>query len=152
MEWFLPVLLLAGSSVAGDHPPETVIGKVVAVPDGGSVWVYLEDAQASYHFTLDGIKAPPLTQPEGQVARNALAQLVLGKEVKVAVQHLSNEGEIPGTVFLGGQSVNTQMARLLSPRETQPRRPLLAFCSMLRSLSPLPWKNRAEPAALRPQN
>jgi hypothetical protein len=123
-----------------------VVGKVVSVPDGGSLWVYLEPARACYHFTLSGIHAPPADQPVGRSTRETLTQMVLGRDVQVTVQQLCDVGETPGEVVLDGKSVNTQIARLLNPengsapavahREYSPRRPLLAVCQALRQLLP----------------
>ena len=63
------------------------------------------------------------------------------------IDRLCDVGVTPGKVSLDGQSVNTQIARLLAPgngpehngaapsvamREYQPRRPLLAVCQALR--------------------
>ncbi len=149
MRWLLAVaILLVCPAARGDGCGTTVTGKVVSVPDGGSVWVYLEQARACYHFTLSGIQAPPAEQPLGLTARDALQKMVLGREVQVNVQRLCEVGATPGEVLLDGQSVNTRIARLLSPgdgsaksvavRETPPRRPLLAFCQVLRQWIPAP--------------
>jgi hypothetical protein len=143
MRWLLPVvILLVCPAARGDGCGTTVTGKVVSVPDGGSVWVYLEQARACYHFTLSGIQAPPAEQPLGLTARDALQKMVLGREVKVTVQQLCESAATPGEVSLDGQSVNTQIARLLSPgddsvasvaaRQITPHRPLLAVCQVLR--------------------
>jgi len=148
MRWLLPFLmLLAGPAARGDDCGTTVAGKVVSVPDGGSVWVYLEQARACYHFTLSGIQVPSPDQPLGLTARDALQKMVLGRQVKVNIDRLCDAAATPGEVSLDGQSVNTQIARLLAPgngsehsgsgpsvamREYQPRRPLLAACQALR--------------------
>jgi hypothetical protein len=147
MRWLLPVVvLLVGTVARGGDACTTVVGKVVAVPDGGSLWVYLETARACYHFTLSGIQAPPADQPLGRSTRETLTQMVLGRVVQVRVHELRDVGEIPGEVVLDGKSVNTQIARLLYPengsapvvaqREYSPRRPLLAVCQALRHLLP----------------
>jgi len=147
MRWLLPVVvLMAGTVARGDDSCTTVVGKVVSVPDGGSLWVYLAPARACYHFTLSGIQAPPVDQPLGRSAHDKLTQMVLGHEVHVQIHCLSEVGATPGEVVLDGQSVNIQIARLLTPentadqavayREVPPRRPLLALCQALRQLLP----------------
>ena len=151
MRWLLPcVVLLAAVAARGVDAEAVLSGKVVAVPDGGSVWVFLEQARASYHIALAEIPTPPPDQPGDQAARDWLCRAVLGHEVQVVVQRLCNEGETPGQVFLNGQSVNRQIACLLlwggpvpaTPvglvpampvYESQPRL-LLGLCSTLRSL------------------
>jgi hypothetical protein len=148
----LVVVLLAGSYARGDDCRTCITAKVVSVPDGGSLWVYVAEVRASYHLALRGIQAPPVSQPSGKAAQQALAQLVLGKDVEVAVERLSTIGETPSEVLAGGQCINEQMARILrsgeldrpsSPSEGQPRRPLLALCQALRILPA--WTSRSRP-------
>jgi hypothetical protein len=140
--------VLAGGLAQGDDCRFAVSGKVVAVPDGGSVWVYVEQAQASYHVALAGIQAPAVDQPSGQLARNALCRLVLGQEVCVKFDVLCCEQEtVTASVYLKGHSVNNQMARLLTPTPIQPQvaivhvqpphRPLLGVYFALRQILPL---------------
>ena len=143
MRWVVPViLLLAGSQAWGNPPQTTVAGKVVAVPDAGSVWVYLESAQASYHFELSGIPAASDPQPN-QSVRDALARWILNREVRVRVQQLTDDRMVPAELFVDGQSVNQRLACQLAggapmpaapSRQPSVRRPLLA---LLRA--PLRW-------------
>jgi hypothetical protein len=139
-------MLLACSAAWGDDCGTTMAGRVVSVPDGGSVWVYLEHARACYHVTLSGVQAPAVDQPGGLAARDALQKIVLGRDVQVTVRQLCEVGATSGELSLDGQSVNTQIARMLAPggssgptvavRELPPRRPLLAVCQVLRQLIP----------------
>ncbi len=133
----------------GGEAKVAAIGKVVAVDDGGSLWIYLPDARASYHIALSRVEAPSLDQPLGQTARSSLSQMVLGQEVLVSVDRLNTVGLTRGEVFFQGRSVNTQLVALIaggSAAKPQPpvywapvRRPLPALCSLLRSR--LPWRN-----------
>ena len=145
MRWILPlVLLIAGTSARGE---ECVVGKVVCVPDGGSVWVFLPSFQACYHVTLSDCQAPPLDQPLGPATRDALCRLVLGQQVQVTVDRLRIDGETAGQMFLRGESVNGQIAQFVANGgqtvpmvrycDVQPR-PLLNLCSALRSLLGFP--------------
>lgn len=139
---------LIGAVAWGDDCRCTVSGKVVAVPDGGSVWVYVASAQASYRFALAGVKAPSVEGPEGKAAQNSLAQLVWGQEVCVDFDLLCDREELVGNVFLQGQSVNNQIATLLMPTRTtpaiaaavpvpSPHRPLLGVYLALRQILPV---------------
>jgi hypothetical protein len=75
--------------------------------------------------------------------------MVLGQEVLVSVDRLNTVGLTSGEVLLQGRSVNTQLVALIaggSAAKPEPpvyraplHRPLLAFCSLLRSR--LPWRN-----------
>ena len=148
MRWLVCVLVLLA---ARDVDAGTVVcGKVVAVPDGSSLWVFLEQVQASYHITLAELPTAPPGPLAGQTARDWLSRSLLGQQVQIVVPRLNNEGETSGQVYFNGQSVNRQIASLLlgstpvaaaavSPvpatpvYENQPR-PFFAFCSTLRLL------------------
>lgn len=148
MRWLvcLLVLLAARNVDAGT----TVCGKVVAVPDGTSLWVFLEQAQASYHITLAELPTAPPGATGDQSARDWLSRSLLGQQVQVVVPRLNDRGGTSGQVYFNGQSVNRQIASLLlggtpvaaaavSPAPAMPvyeyqPRPLFAFCSTLRLL------------------
>jgi endonuclease YncB( thermonuclease family) len=143
------LVLLSAAAARGGDATVTAVGKVVAVEDGGSVWIYLPDACASYHISLNGVAAPPLTQPLGQTARSSLAKLVLGREVLVRVDRLNTVGLTGGEVFLEGRSVNSQLAAMIAgpavaksepPVYSVPaRRPLMTLCALIRSR--WSWRN-----------
>ena len=157
--------LLVGAAAHGEDYRCAVSGKVVAVPDGGSVWVFVDSALASYHFALAGVQAPTIDQPAGKAARDTLSSFVLGQEVCVKFDVLCCEQEtVAAGIYLKGQSVNNQIAQLLNPSlitpmasvrpvtpiTTQvalghgqpPRRPLLGVYSALRQMIPLlPGRN-----------
>ena len=134
MRWVLPIVLLLSGTAAGAHHAErTLAGKVVAVPEVGSVWVYLDSAQASYHFQLSGISVPE-SQSDPAV-REALARWILNREVRVRVAALVEDRVLPADLFVDGQSVNQRLACHLAggppmptPRSNpSPRRPVLAI-------------------------
>ena len=140
-------ILLAGTIAQGDDCRCAVTGKVVAVPDGGSLWVYVDHARASYHIALAGVNAPSIDQPAGKSVRDALANLVNGQEVRVEFDVLCADERITGNVFQAGQSVNNQIAFLLTPTTVtsqpaivyvqSPRRPLLSLYLTLRQILPV---------------
>jgi hypothetical protein len=157
--------LMVGAFAWGDDCRCEVSGKVVAVPDGGSVWVYVDSARASYHFALAGVEPPTTDQPAGKAARDTLSAFVLGQEVCVKFDVLCGEQDtVAASIHLNGQSVNYQMAQLLTPpsftsyspvrpvtpitspvafnHAPPPRRPLLGVYSALRQIIPiLPGRN-----------
>jgi endonuclease YncB( thermonuclease family) len=151
MRWMVAVgMLLAGSLAHAADCRVTVVGKVVAVVDGHRLWVYVPEVRASYRFALSGFDVPSLDQRCGSAARDALARLVLGREVRVEIEPVLDD-EVPAEVFLSGQSINSEMARFVATLnaapaanpagETQPRRPLLTLCTWLRLLPPT-WRDR----------
>jgi hypothetical protein len=144
----LVLVLLSATAAWGGETKVSAAGKVVAVEDDGSVWIYLPGVRASYHVSLTGVAAPSLDRPLGPTVRSSLAKLVLGREVLVRVDRLNTVGLTSGEVFLQGRSVNTQLAALIAGGTAKPeppayqapvRRPLLAFCAQLRAR--LPWHN-----------
>ena len=148
----LVLVLLSATAAWGGEAKVTVAGKVVAVENDGSVWVYLPGVRASYHVSLSGVAAPPLGQPLEQTIRSSLTQLVLGREVLLRVDRLNTVGLTSGEVFLQGRSVNTQLAALMAGRTAKPdplvysapvHRPLLTLCTLIRSR----FSRATEPAA-----
>ncbi len=144
----LVLVLLSATAAWGGEAKVTVAGKVVAVENDGSVWVYLPGVRASYHVSLSGVAAPPLGQPLEQTIRSSLTQLVLGREVLLRVDRLNTVGLTSGEVFLQGRSVNTQLAALMAGRTAKPdplvysapvHRPLLTLCTLIRSR--FSWRN-----------
>lgn len=137
MRWLLPLMIVLAVPVAPSRGSTvTLVGRVVAVPDGSSVWVHLEALEACYHFSLTGVTPLPCGHPWAWTMHDTLCRLVLGQEVQVKTDGLTNEGEIPGEVFLaGGQSVNSQMTNwvwIASNSNRVQRRPLLTYCPILR--------------------
>ncbi len=57
-----------------------VAGRVVRVADGYTLTI-LDEAKTQHKVRLDAIDAPELGQPFGQAAKNALSDLVFGREV-----------------------------------------------------------------------
>ncbi len=144
----LVLVLLTATATWGSEAKVSVAGKVVAVEDDGSVWIYLPGVRSSYHVSLTGVAAPSSDRPLGPMVRSSLAKLVLGREVLVRVDRLNTVGVTSGEVFLQGWSVNTQLAALIAGGTAKPeppayrtpvRRPLLTLCSLLRAR--LPWRN-----------
>lgn len=148
MRWIAAIaVLVAASAARADDARVTLTGKVVAVFDGNRLAVYLDEVRASYRICLSGVNAPNLGQSLGPAAREALAQMVLGREIEIDVAWLSNAGEIPAEVFLNGQSVNDHLAKAWPSRamvqeaavDPHPRRIRLALWTVLRVIPP--WRD-----------
>ena len=151
MRWILAVaILLAGAGPRGEELPILpLVGRVVAIEDGGHLWIYVDQVRASYRINLTGVDPAPACSPAGRYAKEALSGMVLGREVTVKIPCLVNEGAIPGEVLLEGQSINCELASRLRrglersiepPREVSSRRPLALLFPLLRVLPP--WRDR----------
>jgi hypothetical protein len=143
------LVLFSAAAAWGGETKLPATGKVVAVENDGSLWIYMPDVCASYHILLTGATAPASDQSLDKAAHTSLVQMVLGQEVLVSADRLNTVGPTRGEVFLQGRSVNTQLASLMAgagaakpepPASRAPaRRPLLAFCAQIRAR--LPWRN-----------
>jgi endonuclease YncB( thermonuclease family) len=72
------MLFLLGALLIGDDP---LVGGVVRVTDGDTITVLLDQQQIK--IRLSAIDAPERGQDFGQKSKEALADLVFGKEVRV---------------------------------------------------------------------
>lgn len=78
---------------------EVLEGRVVRISDGDTVTVLDHDRQ-QHKIRLAGIDAPERRQPFGQRAKEFLALLVLGKDVRVEWKKYDRYQRIVGRVFV----------------------------------------------------
>jgi endonuclease YncB( thermonuclease family) len=97
-----------------------VSGRVVAVTDGDTIKV-LDADNTEHKVRLTGIDAPERGQPYGTAARNHLASMVAGKEVKVESSNSDRYGRVLGKVWVQpgdcpscGKTLNTNHAQILA--------------------------------------
>lgn len=76
-------------------------GRVVGVLDGDTVDVLVSEHD-SYRIRLAGIDAPERAQPFGKVAKQAMSDLVMGRDVRVEYEKRDRYGRIIGVVMAGG--------------------------------------------------
>jgi endonuclease YncB( thermonuclease family) len=139
-QWILSLclLLLATGSQAA---PGLLEGKVTRVVDGDSLWVEPVASSASaapVELRLEGIDAPEICQAWGPEARQALSELVLGKQVSVRTVGRDTHGRTLGTLYLGEQNVNKLMVQeghAWSSRYKYDRGPYVADERMAKALS-----------------
>lgn len=98
-------VLVAVSAVAV-HGQE-ITGKVVGVTDGDTVKVLVD--RKTVTVRLEGIDAPESGQSFGRKAKDALAALVAGKEVRVEQTGTDQYGRALGTIFVGDVDVNAKL-------------------------------------------
>lgn len=108
---FLPALILlflAGLVLAA--PPKVIqelTGKIVSVTDGDTVKVLV--GKETITIRLEGIDAPESRQSFGNKAKQALSDLVFGKEVTVRKTGEDRYGRTLGYVLVGEMDANARM-------------------------------------------
>jgi endonuclease YncB( thermonuclease family) len=105
LPWFL-VLLAACTPVAA----QSLQGRVVGINDGDTLTLLTPDNR-QVKIRLAQIDTPEKAQPYGSRARQALADLVFQKSVRVEVSDIDRYGRTVGTVMLGDLDVNAEMVR-----------------------------------------
>jgi micrococcal nuclease len=91
------------------NDPGTLIGKVVRIADGDTLTVLVDRQQV--RVRLSAIDAPEKGQDFSQRSRQALADLVFDKDVKIVTHGKDRYGRVIGDVFVGGKLVNEFMVR-----------------------------------------
>jgi len=118
--------------------PITVTGQVSRVTDGDSLWLTLDSSGQPLQLRLLGIDAPEICQPWGEQAKQALAELVLGKQVTVHTQGQDTYGRTLATVFVDTVNINktlVQEGHAWSTRYKFDRGPFVADERMAKALS-----------------
>ncbi len=85
----------APAAVAGEYQAEAT---GVA---GGDVVTVIDADGNRYEVRLAGVDAPELDQPYGELARKRLAELVLGKAVRVEWEKVDRNGRAVGKLWVG---------------------------------------------------
>ncbi len=102
MKLLLSFLLIF--SVFTANASKLLQGKVVSVADGDTITVL--DAEKTQHkIRLQGIDAPEKAQAFGAKSKEALYELVHGKNVQVSFIKKDKYGRILGKVWLDGQDI-----------------------------------------------
>ncbi len=104
----LAVLLLSLWAVAARA--ETFTAQVIAVLDGDTVLVLHGNQKTS--IRLAGIDAPEKLQAFGTASRDALAALVLRKDVRVTTRTVDDYGRVVALLQAGKLNVNEEQVRL----------------------------------------
>jgi endonuclease YncB( thermonuclease family) len=98
------ILVFLATSLIGADP---LTGKVVKVTDGDTITVLVEKQQIK--IRLSAIDAPERGQDFGQKSKEALADLVFGKEVRIETHGKDRYGRTIGDVYVGEIFVNEKM-------------------------------------------
>lgn len=102
-----PPSIAAESAKAGNAPQEEigVSAKVIGVYDADTITVLLDD-KSQLKIRFNAIDAPERAQAFGNKAKQALAGLIAGKQVRIVSDEVDKYGRTLGDVFLNGESVN----------------------------------------------
>jgi endonuclease YncB( thermonuclease family) len=111
------LLMIAGGAVCTlvhgteKRPPHIVMtGKVVQVFDGDTLTLE-EPKKKQLKLRLFGIDAPEIHQPFGKKAKEALADKVSGKTVRVEIMEMGRTGHAIGKVFFDRRHINMEMVK-----------------------------------------
>ncbi|SUA62834.1 hypothetical protein RP300_02443 [Oligella urethralis] len=85
-------------------------GRVVKVSDGDSITL-LDMNHKQHRVRLSQIDAPEQKQPFSRVAKEALADLIATKEVRLQIEGKDRYQRLLAEVFIGGTNVNLYMVR-----------------------------------------
>ena len=109
-----PVLHILIVDLALFPEPDSAIheltGQVVHIADGDTLTV-LDADKVQHKIRLHGIDAPEKGQAFGTKAKEALAEKVHEKAVRVVWKEKDRYGRIVGDVHLGDRNVNVEMVR-----------------------------------------
>lgn len=86
-------------------------GRVVGIADGDTITV-LVDRRREAKIRFAEIDAPERNQPWGARSKEALSDLVYGRDVRVHQTDTDRWGRVIGRVFVGGRDVNREMIAL----------------------------------------
>ena len=88
---------------------DTLTGKVVRIADGDTVTILVGGNQV--RVRLFGIDAPERGQDYSRKSKEALAELVFDKEVRVVVHDKDRYGRTVGDIYIGDLLVNEKMIK-----------------------------------------
>ena len=88
----------------------SIQGTVIKVIDGDTIDV-LDSNQTKHRIRLYGIDAPEKKQSYGNKAREFLASLIAGKEVKVLIKNKDKYQRSIGLILLDGMDINKEMVK-----------------------------------------
>lgn len=100
---------LAGCSTAADSSAE-IRGRVVKIADGDSFTI-LEKNNRQQRIRLYGIDCPENGQPYSKRAKQALSDLIFGKELVIREKNKDRYGRVVAVVYVDGININEAMLR-----------------------------------------
>jgi micrococcal nuclease len=106
----IAALALFAITTAVAAPPkitEELTGKVIGVSDGDTIKVLVNKKQVTVR--LEGIDAPEAKQSFGTKSKQALSDMIFGREVTITDTSDDRYGRTLGTVIVGSTNINAKM-------------------------------------------
>jgi endonuclease YncB( thermonuclease family) len=113
----LALIFAAGPVLAG-----VIEGRVIEVPDGGTITVLTREGASMHRVRLAGIDAPGRDRTYGSNSRESLRRLTVGKTVRVETAGLDAKGLLIGVVLVVRSAIecgNQPCAPVLDPGLSQ---------------------------------
>lgn len=107
---FLTIFALAVALFSPSAAAEILYGRVVAVHDGDTLTL-LDAANREYRVRLAGIDAPEKNQVFGEVSKQNLERLAIGKPASVKWDKTDRYGRVVGKVVIGAIDANLAQVR-----------------------------------------
>ena len=104
------IVIALASYAEPDAKIHELTGKVVNIADGDTIAV-LDADKVQHKIRLHGIDAPEKGQAFGTKAKEALADAVHEKKVRVVWKEKDRYGRIVGDVHLGDRNINVEQVR-----------------------------------------
>ena len=106
-QWLAILLILVSTSAIAAE----VQGRVIGISDGDT-FTLLTAAKQQVKIRLAEIDAPESGQPYGLKSKQALSELIFGKDVLVRVQTTDRYGRIVGRPYVGDLDICEEMVRM----------------------------------------
>jgi endonuclease YncB( thermonuclease family) len=104
----LSLLILATVTLASPlRFLEDLTGKVIGISDGDTIKILVNKKQVTVR--LEGIDAPEAKQSFGTKSKQALSEMIFGREVVVKKTGEDRYGRTLGVVMLGDTNINAKM-------------------------------------------
>jgi micrococcal nuclease len=101
------LFLLLASLAACTPTSDQLTGKVIGVSDGDTIKILVNKKQVTVR--LEGIDAPEAKQSFGTKSKQALSDMIFGREVTITDTSDDRYGRTLGTVMLGSTNINAKM-------------------------------------------
>lgn len=105
---FIIAISCTGLQEKGPFIAEKLTGKVIKIVDGDT-FDLLTKEKSTQRIRMNGIDCPERKQDHYQVARDALAGYIFGKEVELLVSGRDRNKRLIATAFYNGQNINLAM-------------------------------------------
>jgi micrococcal nuclease len=107
--WRVFLVLLLAWPLISPVSARTVQGEVTHVTDGDTFWLRVPGQPDAVKVRIQGMDAPEICQPFGVQSRDALASLLMARQVRVDTRARDTWGRLVGRVAVGGMDAGQWM-------------------------------------------